>query len=128
MWPLDPLPPPPVPQRLREILKDYPELIQTLQEDLNSVITDPIRGTPPFELAIWRLEDALSAFIDQSRRELDAVKAGGDPEAIEQAEKKVRLMLGARSSGNGMQLSLMDDLWNYFQREKGASKGERGRP
>ena len=112
MWPLDPLPPPPVPQRLREILKDYPELIQTLQEDLNSVITDPIRGTPPFELAIWRLEDALSAFINEVRRELDAVKADGDPETIEKTEEKLRIMFRARSSGGGM--NNLSEVRRYF--------------
>lgn len=122
MWPLKSLPPQPVPQRLREMLKDYPELIARLQEGLNSVITDPSKVTPPFEMAIWTLEDILSAFISEARKELDAAKASGDSSAIEQADKKERLMSLVRSSGGGMRLGLMDDLWKYFNRDEEAFK------
>lgn len=39
-----PIPPPPVPQRLREMLKDYPDLIERLQADLTYVANAKRRG------------------------------------------------------------------------------------
>ena len=122
MWPFN-SPSPPVPQALREMLKDYPELIQRLQESLNSAIIKPAKSAPPFEVAIWELEGTLEAFISEAREGLEAAKASGDPGAIEQAEKKVKLMSLARSSGGGMRLGLMDDLWGYFQANKGYIDG-----
>jgi hypothetical protein len=118
MRPSHPLPQPPVPQRLREILKDYPDLIQRLQEGLNKVITKPVRGTPPFEVAIWTLEDALSVFIFEARGELETAEADGDPVAIKQADSKIGLMLSARSSGGGMRN--LSELQEYFQVQTGA--------
>jgi hypothetical protein len=53
---------PPVPQGLREMLKDYPEYIHRLQNDLMRVITKPSKSTPPFEVAIWELEGTLETF------------------------------------------------------------------
>jgi hypothetical protein len=92
MWPFKPASPPPVPQKLREMLKEYPELIERLQESLNKVITDPVKSEPPFEVAIWRLEGTLSSFLAEARKELEVAKAIGDPEAIERADQKERLM------------------------------------
>lgn len=112
MWPLDSLPPPPVPQRLREMLKDYPGLLQELQDGLNKVITDPVKGTPPFEIAIWVLEDGLESFIVEARGELDAATASGDQATIEKAEDKLRLMFRARSSGGGM--NNLSEVRRYF--------------
>ena len=117
MWPLDPLPQPPVPQRLREMLKDYPDLIQRLQEGLDEVITKPVRATPPFEVAIWALEDTLSAFIFEAREELEVAEASGHAVTIEKADKKVRLMLSARSSGGGLRdLSELDAYFDAYKR------------
>lgn len=45
----NPLPSPPVPQKLRELLKDYPELIERLQNELNYAVQHPSKVTPPFE-------------------------------------------------------------------------------
>jgi hypothetical protein len=117
MWPLDPLPQPPIPQRLREMLKNYPELIQVLQENLNSVLTEPVKGTPPFEVALWRLKDALEGFVFQARDELDAARARGDLPAAEQADRKERLMSHAHSSGGG--LKNLRELREYFETNQG---------
>lgn len=116
------LPPPPVPQKLREMLKDYPGHIQTLQNDLNGLVEKPLYGTPIFEQAIWALEDALSAFIDEARAELQVAETSGDAEAVARAKDKLDLMFDAHSSNGGMRLGLMDDLWNYCEMNKRAFK------
>ena len=113
------LPAPPVPQRLRELLKDYPELIQTLQNDLNAVMLNPSKVTPLFDSMIWTLEDALGLFITQARGELEAAQADGNAQAIAEADAKLDLMFDARSSNNGMDSFHMDDLWNYCEARKG---------
>lgn len=97
------LPPPPVPARLREILQDYPEYLQQLQQHLSEVVAKPFGVTPLFEQAIWAIEDALDTFIDKAQDELAIAKQGGDPVAIEQAKKKdfaagrARLNIGSMS-------------------------------
>ena len=114
---MSPLPPPPVPQRLREMLKDYPEHIQTLQDDLNGVVAKPFKGTPMFEQAIWALEGATEEFIQQAREELKAAEASGDPAAIERAKAKELLMLHASSKGSWI---ADEGLWDYFEINKEA--------
>ncbi|WP_211371798.1 hypothetical protein [Marilutibacter maris] len=89
---MSPLPPPPVPQRLREMLKDYPGHVQALQDGLNDVVAKPLKGTPMFEQAVWALEDILESFMSEARKELDAAEASGDAAAIEQAKAKDLLM------------------------------------
>jgi hypothetical protein len=86
------LPLPPVPQSLRELLKDYPEHIQILQNDLIRIASNPYKGTPLFEQAVWVVEDALGAFIRDAQKEIAAAKATGDSEAIAKAEEKRKLM------------------------------------
>ncbi|RMH94227.1 hypothetical protein EBB59_03020 [Lysobacter pythonis] len=102
------------------MLKDYPEHVERLQQTLNRIIEKPMRGTPPFERAIWLLEGCLETFIFEARDELDAAEERGDAEAIAPAEEKIRLMFRARSGGGGM-LNL-EDLWAYFQAYKEAFK------
>lgn len=110
------LPLPPVPQGLRDLLKEYPEHIQILQDDLIEVANKK-SPTPPFERAVWALEDALSAFISEARNELKAAQAMGDEEAIERAEAKERLMSKGRSANGGM--SNFADLLAYFEQTRG---------
>lgn len=103
---------PPVPAKLREMLKDYPEHIERLQEVLNTVVEKPSPLTPPFEVAIWVLESRLEAFIREAKAEVEALQASGDVEAIAQAEQKRRLM----SQASWKHVWLTDEaLWNYFQ-------------
>lgn len=114
------LSPPPVPQKLREMLKDYPEYIAGLQQSLIRLIEKPMHGTPPFERAIWLLEDTLSTFAVDAREELSAVEGSDDAEAIARARAKAHLMGRARSSGAGGGMCGLDDLWNYFETHKEA--------
>ncbi|MGY4890694.1 UNVERIFIED_CONTAM: hypothetical protein EX528_10015 [Xanthomonas axonopodis] len=107
------LPAPPVPQKLRELLKDYPELIERLQQQLNFAVLRPSKVTPPFEWAIWMLEDELDSFISEAREELERVQASGDANAVKMAEEKERLTRHARSRNRGM--SDLDQLWNYIE-------------
>lgn len=99
---------PPVPDELREMLKDYPDHIERLQEDLVLVIEHPSAVTPHFERAIWILEGRLETFISEARHELEAAEVGGDAEAIAKADRKLELMFGCRSSSTWRDGNLMD--------------------
>lgn len=114
------IPPPPVPQRLREMLSDYPEYIGRLQIDLASLAAKPFKGTPLFEQILWVLEDGLGEFISEARQEFEAAQASGDPEQTERAQQKLRLMFKARSGNGGMRLGLMGDIWNYCEANNAA--------
>ncbi len=106
------LPPPPVPQKLREMLKDYPQYLDELQGALNRLVENPKQGVPVFDQAIWRLEAVLSSFISEARDELKVAESAGDPEIIRKAEEKVRLMLHAS------QLRRLHELKDYFDENK----------
>lgn len=110
---------PPVPQKLRELLKDYPEHLQTLQAALNRAVEKPSTGIPLVEQAVWALEGTLTRFAVDAREETNLAESGGDPVAIARAKAKERLMFQASSSNGGMRLGLMDDLWDYLQSIKG---------
>ncbi|WP_313437136.1 hypothetical protein [Stenotrophomonas sp.] len=90
-------PPPPVPQRLREMLKDYPDHIQKLQAALNHVAEKPSTGIPVIEQAIWALEDTLERFALDAGKETKVAEANGDPLAVEQATARESLMFRAAS-------------------------------
>ncbi|MCC4622295.1 hypothetical protein LL965_20385 [Xanthomonas cassavae CFBP 4642] len=105
------LPAPPVPQKLRELLKDYPELIERLQQQLNFAVQRPSKVTPPFEWAIWMLEDELDSFISEAREELEHAVSSGDAERIKSAEQKDILILKASSKYKWIS---DDDFGSYF--------------
>ncbi len=103
---------PPVPAKLREMLKDYPEHIDRLQERLTAVAEEPRPYAPRFEVAVWALEDQLDAFHNKAMAELATAKASGDPEAIEKADAKERLM----SQAAWKHVWIGDDeLWDYIK-------------
>ncbi|MDQ7273861.1 hypothetical protein O0J72_17205, partial [Stenotrophomonas sp. Sm3212] len=81
-------PSPPVPAKLREMLKDYPEHIEQLQKALISVSHGRQSYAPPFEGAVWLLEDCLTSFVAEARAELATAEASGNPKAIAQSQKK----------------------------------------
>ncbi|MGO1068280.1 hypothetical protein [Lysobacter sp. CA199] len=110
------LPPPPIPPRLREMLKDYPKHLERLQDELNEVVEKPYLVTPIFEQMMWALEGCTSAFIRQAQDELEAAQASGDAVAIASAEAKERLMFKARSANGG--LGNLEDLRSYLQKYK----------
>lgn len=88
---------PPVPGKLREILKDYPGHIERLQEALNrSAERSRQVSLMPFDDAISALEGRLATFIIEARDELASAEASGDARAIADAAEKERLMLRAR--------------------------------
>jgi hypothetical protein len=103
---------PPVPAKLREILKDYPDHIEELQKALNSVKDRRIKSTPPFEAAVWLLEDHLSSFLIEAQAELTSAEASGDPQDIANALEKHRLMVRARLQGQWIG---DESLYSYFQ-------------
>jgi hypothetical protein len=108
------LPAPPVPNGLRERLRDYPKHIQKIQSELIEVVVKPLKGTPLFEQAIWALEGCLEEFIQQARDELAAAIESGDAAMIEHATQKKRLMLHSRSAGSWK----MKELMAYFDAGK----------
>ncbi|MFA1261874.1 MULTISPECIES: hypothetical protein [Xanthomonas] len=105
--------PPPVPQSLRELLADYPELIQSLQEVLDAYIKKPYI-LMPLEGAIWALEGRIGSFMSEAREELEAAYASGDPAAIEKAEKKDFAVGCSR-----LNMGPMADLASYFDGAQG---------
>jgi hypothetical protein len=110
------LPPPPVPQALREILQNYPAHIERLQEVLNRITAKRLPGVDPFERATWLIEGRLDAFVSEARKELKEAEAFDDFQLIAQADQKLKLMLKARSSNGGMKN--LRDLWSYFETHK----------
>ena len=112
------LPPPPIPQRLRELLKDYPSHLARIQEDLNHVMVDHAKSIPLFEQAVWALEGRTRAFIGDAQLELEAAQASGDTDSIARAESKLSLMRRSRSANAG--LGDLGELWEYFKAHKGS--------
>lgn len=114
--------PPPVPEGLREMLKDYPGHLRVIQNDLNGVVAKPFKGTPLFEQAIWALEGCLETFISEARSELSVAEVSGDTGAIALGKQKVLLMLECRSSPSSWK---MKNLMDYFDKKKfGGGHGE----
>lgn len=114
------LPQPPIPQRLQELLKDYPGHLAWIQADLNDLVLNHAKSIPLFEQAIWDLEGRTSAFIREAQAELELVQETGDAEAIARAELKEELMFSARSLNDG--LKGLHELWDYFEENKGSFK------
>jgi hypothetical protein len=116
------IPPPPVPPRMREMLKDYPAMIEEVQSGLNHIVgvmLDGHGGTPPFERAVWRLQDCLDRLADEANAEIARANASGDLEAGKRAEKRIDLIWRVR--GNRPWHDRSDQsLWTYFKIYKAA--------
>lgn len=110
------LPQPPIPQRLRELLKDYPEHLARIQEVLNRVVIDHAKSVPLFEQAIWALEGRTDAFVREAQAELAEAQKTGVAEAIALAEAKTSLMRRAASPNGG--LKGLHELLDFFQLHK----------
>ncbi|MGO4261217.1 hypothetical protein [Lysobacter sp. TAB13] len=100
---------PPVPQKLRETLKDYPEHIERLQAALNSAAENPSKATLPFEFAIWMLKGTLGEFVDEARDEVQAAQARNDSIATEKAKTKKFIFGAARAD-----MGVLSELEAYF--------------
>lgn len=109
-------PAPPVPQKLRELLKDYPEYIAQLQELLNEFAI-PKPRLQPFDEAIWLLQDGLASLLFKARDELTAAEASGDASAIEKARQKKTVMSQAQVK---VQWIGDEGFRNFFQENKEA--------
>lgn len=110
---------PPIPTKLFELLKDYPEQIARLQKVLDRFADHAAPRLQPFDEAIWSLEDELADFATQAHDERQAAEASGDTAAIERAREKERAMLRARSKARWLG---HDGFWNYFQENKEVSE------
>lgn len=87
---------PPIPGKLREAFRDYPQYIERLQEALDRSAERSRQGSlMPFDDAISALEGRLATFIIEARDELASAEASGDAEAIANAIEKEMLMLRA---------------------------------
>lgn len=111
------IPQPPVPQGIREALKDYPELIRVVQDDLNWKVDKMLQGAhfPPFEEVVWTLEATFDNFIIDAVADEKVAEASGDVDAIERT-KSVGLLLGRTGSAHYWHTEDGEgSLWNYFQ-------------
>lgn len=111
------MPPPPVPQSLRDMLKDYPDCVERLQDSLNRYVGNPFYKDP-YRGAILELQRALETLSTESGNELAAARAAGDAEMIDGASKKVHLLFNA--GWFVFEMVDMDDLWEYFRANKDA--------
>jgi hypothetical protein len=82
---MPPLPPPPVPQGLRNMLKDYPGHIERLQDALDVYSLKPFK-LMPFDGAMWALEGRLETFCLEADAEMEAAKASNDLDRVAQAK------------------------------------------
>lgn len=110
------LPPPPVPERLREMLKDYPEHVDRLQSALTDYVLKPFK-LMPFDGAVWALEGRLESFCIEADEEVKAAESRGDGSEI--ARKKATAQQMSRACWK--QVWIGDDgLREYFERHKDA--------
>jgi hypothetical protein len=102
-------PPPQVPRTVREVLKDYPELIEDLQDGLTTTHYGS-RGPMDFDRAVWLLQDMLDADWGDADNEAEQAEAREDQQAAERAKRKRRTISEARHEvyGDG-------DLSSYFK-------------
>jgi hypothetical protein len=106
------LPQPPVPQRLLELLKDYPDHLARIQGALNDVVLNHAQSIPLFEQAVWALEGQTAVFIREAQAALEAAQESGDAEVIARAEVMASLMRRTRSPNAG--LKGMHEIWGYL--------------
>lgn len=111
------IPQPPVPQFLREMLKDYPEIIQDIQDGLNEIVAKYLErkwGTP-FNEVSEELESALSHHRFEASEALKEAEQTGDSQAIYKAKIKGDAVSEAYHVGGAD----FDELQNYFETYRG---------
>ncbi len=100
---------------MRDMLKDYPELIQLAQQRLNEVVRNPFPVTPLFEQAVWALESVLSGGLDKARDEVEAAQASGDQEAVQRAKEKKLFFFRILEDRPWNEVDEERAFWRYFQ-------------
>ena len=110
------IPQPPVPQFLRETLKDYPELIEEIQYYMNEIVAKYLerKWSVPFNEVFEMLEDTLSARRFDAYEALKEAEQTGDSQAIFRSKIKFDALVEARRGPS------LDELHDYFQAYKGA--------
>ena len=106
------LPPIPIPPRLVELLKDYPDLVQEIRDTLDFYLKRP--SYQPLDGALWLLEDTLSDFISRVRDEVKHAENSGDKDAVVKAETKLSVMFRARSKNGGLKDT--NNICDYFEK------------
>lgn len=104
---------PPVPQPLREMLSDYPELIERLQDVLN-ISAAKSRQAPlmPLDDEIDSLQNRLDKFASEAMDELRAAESNEDSDLIRRATEKEKLLSRARHK----RLWIRDvEFYKYFE-------------
>ena len=110
---------PPIPKRLREVLKDYPEYLEQLQRDLNDFAEHAEQGPQLFENAAWALELTLEGFMSDALKERSAAEASGDVELIARKKEKARVMIVASAKRTWLG---DESFGSYFHVNRDASK------
>lgn len=105
-----------IPPRIRDLLNEYPDLLDRLQYALDEVVIKQERGIARSEVAIWTFRDILEGFLDEARDELAVQKDGGDAQLVCDLEEEVALLLSAGSRGDGRRD--LSDLITYVPPER----------
>lgn len=88
-------PPPPVPQKLRAFLADYPDAVAAIEQSLAVYAAKP-NPAMPFDGAIWTIEAVLEAHALDARDAAKVAKERGDlSEAAAADAKELRLIHAA---------------------------------
>lgn len=107
-----PLRPPPVPQSLRDLLEDYPDCVERLQDSLNAYAGNPV-DRDPFRGAILALQGTLQALSAEAGNQLAAARAADETAMIASASKKYQQLFTA--GWFVFEMVDMDELWNHFR-------------
>ncbi len=110
------LPPIPIPTRVRELLRDYPDLIVRLEKRLARALERPTH--PPIEGAIWAFEDTLEGFVGDAQQDRRRAEEAGDEHALAQANAKFDAAARAGTRNDG--LRDLREVEDYFEHHREA--------
>lgn len=113
MKPAD-LPPIPIPARVRELLRDYPDLLARLEERL--VIAREHPTHPPIEGVIWAFEDTLEGFAIDAQGDRRRAEEADDEQAMARADAKFSAAVKAGLKHIG--LRDLREVEEYFENYK----------
>lgn len=105
------LPLPALPQRLLELLGDYPDLIKHLQSDFCDYVRLPSYWM--HDAGSWSLDFSLGSFIHDAQDVLAAAEIGGDAQANAHAKSELDSLLAARSEYKDIYIP--DEVYEYQQ-------------
>jgi hypothetical protein len=88
-------PPPPVPQKLREFLSEYPDAIAEIEQSLVRYAGKPNMAMP-FDGAIWAIEAVIEGLALDAREAARSAKSNGDLSEAQALEARETRLLHAR--------------------------------